>query len=695
MSTSSGYRVAFDVGGTFTDVVLEAPDGGLHTTKVLTTYPDPSVGCLTGLDTIVANTKAEWGEVVEAVHGTTLGSNVVIERKGVGIALLTTEGFRDVLHLGRQKRYEVYDLQLEKPEPLIGRDLVFTVAERTLADGTVRTPLDEQMVRDAAAKLRDIGITSLAVCLLHSYANPAHEHRVAEIFAEVAPDIVLSLSSDISPKFREYERTSTTVANAYLMNSVRAYLNTLREELSDRGFTGELFIMQSSGGLGTAEAMTRYPVRMIESGPAAGVLMASRFGRLSGAESVVAFDMGGTTAKLAAVVDGEPDMISQFELHKIGNASGSGIPMNVHSLDIAEIGSGGGSIASVDRGTIKVGPHSAGSQPGPACYDRGGTEPTVTDANLILGYLNPDNFAGGAFELNIPAAERAIQTKVADPLGMCLAEAAWGIHRMVNLSMELTTRVVSIERGHDPRSLALVATGGAGPLHACRLARELGMPTVIVPVEAGVASALGMLAADIKFDVDRTKLSNLNTADMSNIDSMLGEMSERVEQFMLTATGRSAARVQREVEMRYSGQGFELSIELPDGSLTGEGQLLELRKRFEAEYEQRYGFANHDAVLEATTWKVTGFGDRRALIIPKRDRKELAQTATETRKAYFPELGGYVDTAVVRRDALSPGVHLQGPAIVEDAGSTAVVPPHCTAELDSSGNLVVTLHDID
>jgi N-methylhydantoinase A/oxoprolinase/acetone carboxylase beta subunit len=695
MTTSTGYRIAFDVGGTFTDVVLESPDGQLITDKVLTTYPDPSEGCLRGLDTITSRAGTDFSQIVEAVHGTTLGSNVVIERKGVGIGLLTTEGFRDVLHLGRQKRYQIYDLQLEKPDPLVDRDAVYTVSERVLANGSVHRPLSDADVRAVAAEIDGAGITSLAVCLLHSYANPAHERRIAEVFAEVAPHVVLSLSSDVSPKFREFERTSTTVANAYLMNSVRAYLTKLRTELANRGFAGELFIMQSSGGLGTAEAMTRFPVRMIESGPAAGALMASKFGELADSAQVVAFDMGGTTAKLALVVDGKPAMVSQFELHKIGHASGSGIPMNVHSLDLAEIGSGGGSIARSELGTIKVGPDSAGSQPGPASYGLGGTEPTVTDANLVLGYLNPGNFAGGSFSLNVEAARTAIRERVAEPLGMSVEEAAWGVHRMVNLSMELTTRVVSIERGHDPRGLALVATGGSGPVHACRLAQELGLPKVVVPAEAGVASALGMLAAEIKYDIDRTRLSDFSAEQLPAVDAVLAEMSAEVETFMQSATGRPPARIVREVEMRYAGQGFELSVELPDGPLTEPGAVEDLRKRFEAEYEQRYGFANPEAALEATTWKLTSYGERRPLEIPRRPEGDTSATPAAQRPAYFPELGGYTDTNVYRRDTLSAGSTFTGPAIVEDSGSTAVVPPDCTAHIDPYGNLVVTLNGND
>jgi N-methylhydantoinase A len=451
--------------------------------------------------------------------------------------------------------------------------------------------------------------------------------------------------------------------------------------------------MQSSGGLATAKAMTTYPVRMIESGPAAGALMAARYGELTDHSRVVAFDMGGTTAKLALVVDGAPEMVNQFELHKVGHAAGSGIPMNVTSLDLTEIGSGGGSIARPNLGTIQVGPDSAGSQPGPACYGLGGEEPTVTDANLVLGYLNPNRFAGGQMTLDTEAAERAIRTRVAEPLGMGLEDAAWGIHRMVNLTMELATRVVSIERGHDPRGLALVATGGSGPVHCCRLAQALGLPTVIIPAAAGVASALGMLSADVKFDLDRTHLSDLTADDLPGIDAMLEEMVAEGTEFMQNATGRPPARIEREVELRYAGQGYELSTAIPDRRLSEDGALGSLRESFEEEYSRRYGFANEAGELEATTWKVTFYGSRRPLELPSFEAgsEDGASAARETRRAYFPETEGYVEVPVYVREELRAGATFDGPAIVEESGSTTVLPPATSATVDSYGNLVVTI----
>src|SRR6266446_1662226 len=480
----SSIRIGFDVGGTFTDFALKAPTGELITGKRLTTYPDPSDACLAGLDELIASAGAAWADVDQLVHGTTLGSNVVIEGKARGVGLLTTRGFRDVLLIGREKRYQVYDLQIEKPRPLIARRLIGEVTERVLADGSIRTPLDEADARRAIRELAARGVTTLAICLLHAYLNPAHEKRLAALAAEEAPHVTVTLSHEVSPTFREYERTSTTVVNAYVMTAVREYLRGLGAALAGRGYRGRLFVMQSSGGVATADAMERYPVRMIESGPAAGALMAATYGELTGHRDLIAFDMGGTTAKLALVEGGRPSTTTAFELHRVNNAPGSGLPMNIQAIDLVEIGAGGGSIAHARLGVIAVGPASASSTPGPVCYGRGGIEPTVTDADVVLGYINPDYFAGGSIRLQPGAAARAIEAKIARPLDLSLEHAAWGIHTIVNTNMELATRVVSIERGRDPRDLTLVAFGGSGPVHGCRLAQALGIPRIVLPASA-------------------------------------------------------------------------------------------------------------------------------------------------------------------------------------------------------------------
>jgi N-methylhydantoinase A len=667
-------QVAFDVGGTFTDVVLQDADGRLHTGKRLTTYPDPSDACLAALDEVMAGAGVAWADLGRAVHGTTLGSNVVVERKATGAALATTTGFRDVLAIGRQKRYQLYDLQIEKPPPLIDRTWIWEVDERLRADGAVHRPLDEARARRAIGEMRERGVRSLAVCFLHSYANPAHERRFGELVAELAPEIETSLSCEVSPQFREYERTSTTVVNAYLVGAVREYLRAMTRALADRGYGGRLFIMQSGGGAATAETMARLPVRMIESGPAAGALVAARYGRLSGETELIAFDMGGTTAKLALVVGGRPQTVDTFELHRVRLAPGSGIPMNVRSLDLVEIGAGGGSIARAELGTIQVGPDSAGSSPGPACYGRGGGEPTVTDANLVLGYLGAGGFAGGSMRLDVDAARGAIERRVARPLGLSVEEAAWGIHAMVNLGMELATRVVSIERGHDPRGLAFVATGGCGPAHAARLAGALGIRRLILPASAGVASAIGLLGAEVALDLSRSHLAMFEGDGPPEAEAIFEDMRREAGRLL----HRPAAAYVREVDLRYAGQGYELTVPF-------EGA----RAAFEELYARRYGMASPGEALEATTWRLTAVLETPRVDLPRVTGPALPARPLE-RSAYFPECGGYTATAVHDRDQLAPGRELEGPAIVEERESTTVLPPGVRAVVDEYGSLHVS-----
>ena len=683
------YRIGFDVGGTFTDFVLQGPAGDLLTAKRLTTYPDPSEACLAGLDALVARAGIGWPDVAQVVHGTTLGSNIVIERKARGVGLLTTRGFRDVLVIGRQKRYQVYDLQIEKPAPLVPRRFVEEVTERVLADGSVRTPLDEDDCRRALRALRARGVRTLAVCLLHAYLNPAHEQRVAALAAEEAPEMTVTLSHEVSPTFREYERTSTTVVNAYVMTAVRTYLEGLAAALRARGYRGRLFVMQSSGGIATAEAMARFPVRMIESGPAAGALMAAVYGELAGVPDLIAFDMGGTTAKLALIEQGRPATTTGFELHRVNNAPGSGLPMNIQAIDLVEIGAGGGSIARARLGVIAVGPESASSVPGPACYGRGGVEPTVTDANLVLGYLNPDEFAGGALRLDPAAAVRAIEHRVAEPLGLAVAEAAWGIHQIVTTNMELATRVVSIERGRDPRDLTLVAFGGAGPAHGCRLAQALGIPRVILPAAAGVTAAIGLLAAELRFDVARTCVVRLDAADPTRLTAMYEDMAAQAEAVVRDAAIRGPVRVLREADARYVGQGYELTVPVPSGPLDG-GALRDLRRRFDEIYAARYGYASPTEPVEVVTWKLSAVGAAPRVALAKA-APGPGDALKGRRRAWFPETGGWTDTPVYDRYRLAPGRTLAGPAIVEERESTTVLPPGVEATVDAWGNLIATV----
>ncbi len=686
------FRVGFDVGGTFTDFALQADDGRLLTGKRLTTPDDPARASVEGLRELVAHAGLGWADLAQAVHGTTLGSNVVIERKGQGIALLTTRGFRDVLIIGREKRYQLYDLFVEKPAPLVPRSRIREVAERIAFDGEVLVPLDEAGLRETVRDLARSGVTSLAICFLHSYVNPAHERRAAEIVRQEAPHVLVSLSSDVSPVIREYERTSTTVVNSYVMTAVRDYLERLEESLRRLGYGGRLFVMQSGGGIATAETMARFPVRMIESGPAAGALMAGAYGTLTGHADLVAFDMGGTTAKLSLIAGGIPQTIREFELHRIRLQPGSGIPMNIQAIDLVEIGAGGGSIARAEMGVIHVGPESAGAAPGPICYGLGGTEPTVTDANLVLGYLNPDYFLGGRMRLDLERARQGIEARVGRPLGLAVPEAAWGIHQIVTTNMELATRVVSIERGYDPRRLALVAFGGSGPVHGCRLAQALGIPRAILPAAAGVTSAIGLLAAEVKFDLSRSYVVRLDALDAAHLARILDEMAEQGAAVVRNAGATGAISLGRTADMRYVGQGYELTVPLPAGPVDG-GTPDALRAVFDRVYAQRYGYADPQAAVELVTVGVTATGPGPEVRLPEHrpGTRDVAQARKPDRAVYFPETRGYGPCSVYDRRRLPVGARIEGPAVVEEPESTTVLPPGTTAEVDPWANLIVSV----
>ncbi len=685
------FRVGFDVGGTFTDFALQTDDGRLLTGKRLTTPHDPARACVEGLRELVAHAGLGWADLAQAVHGTTLGSNVVIERKGKNVALLTTRGFRDVLIIGREKRYQLYDLFIEKPPPLVPRSRIREVTERIAFDGEILTPLDEAGLRATVRQLAKDGVTSLAVCFLHAYVNPAHERQAAEIVRQEAPHIAVSLSSEVSPVIREYERTSTTVVNAYVMTTVRDYLERLERALADLGYRGRLFVMQSGGGIATAETMARFPVRMIESGPAAGALMAAAYGKVTGHPDLVAFDMGGTTAKLSLVAGGRPQTIREFELHRVRLQPGSGIPMNIQAIDLVEIGAGGGSIARVGMGVITVGPDSAGADPGPLCYGLGGREPTVTDADLVLGYLNPEYFLGGRMRLDLEAARRGIEAEIARPLGLSLAEAAWGIHQLVNTNMELATRVVSIERGYDPRQLALAAFGGSGPVHGCRLAQALRIPRVILPAAAGVTSAIGLLAAEVKFDLSRSYVTRLGALDPGHFRRIVEEMTAAGSEVVREAGVTGPLTVARTADLRYVGQGYELTVPLPDGPI-GDDTAERLRAAFHSVYAQRYGYADPKAEVELVTVGVSVIGVGPDVRLPEHrsPARDLDEARKPDRSVYFPEFRAYRPCPIYDRARLPVGARLAGPAVVEEPDSTTVLPPGAVAEVDPRANLLVS-----
>ena len=685
-------RVAFDIGGTFTDFVLEDVRAGhLKFHKVPTTPSDPAAAVLAGLDTLCKDANVAPGQIGGILHATTVATNAILERKGPKVALITTAGFRDVLIIGRQKRYDTYDMYLAKPVPLLRRRDIYEVAERTLADGSVEAPLDLDDLERVLDRLEGQNYASVAVCLLHAYARGEHERLIGERLARRNPQRAISLSSQVSPKFREYERASTVVANAYVKPIVNGYVRRLTGALAQKGIGCDLFIMQSNGGLVPPELACEMPIRIVESGPAAGVLLCGVIGAEEGFERVLTFDMGGTTAKLGAIDGGEPAISPTFEVDQVRYRKGSGLPINVPALELLEIGAGGGSIARGEMGLIKVGPESAGADPGPACYGRGGTEATVTDANLVLGYINPDNFNGGAMRLDAKAAVEAIGRELAAPLGLEAGEVAWGIHTMANANMERAMRIVSVERGRDPRRYGLVAFGGAGPLHAGRLARALGIPKIIVPWGAGVGSAIGLLEANTKLDQSLTRLLTLRPGAEAAITEIYRLLDERMDADLKRLPSPLPPVMARFAFLRYLGQGHEIRVDLPAFAV-GANYIAELVARFEAAYLAKYGYRQAGAAVEAVDWYLMATipngapGANRA----RGWRGEVSGGARRgVRRAYFPELGGYVDTPIFERGALGPAEALSGPAIIEEAEATTVLLPKAVAVVSQRGALVI------
>ncbi len=611
-ASGGSLRIGIDAGGTFTDFVLrDDASGGSWFAKTLSTPGDPARAALEGLDRLASVRPFRLAEIGEIRIATTVATNAILERKGGRTALVTTRGFRDVLIMGRSKRFDTYDLWLDKPRPLVPRRAIFEVDERIGPDGEVLRPLDPRSVAAAAERVAAAGAESVAVCLLHAYANPAHERAAGELLAEHLGGpprnraVSISLSTDVSPRRREYERTSTVVANAYVKPIVGRFLAELEAAFASLGFTGELRVMQSNGGLTTSALARAYPVNIIESGPAAGVLACRATGMRESVEHLITFDMGGTTAKVGVIDGGEPAVTSTFEVDGVNLRKWSGLPIDVPSVELVEIGAGGGSIASAELGVVAVGPESAGAEPGPVCYGRGGRRATLTDANLVLGYLDPASFADGRIRLDRGAAERATGERIGEPLGLGVAAAAWGVHRIANANMERALRSMSIERGRDPRDYALVAFGGAGPLHACELARALGIPRVIVPRGAGVASAIGLLEAERTLTVSRTRTIRLDAPGTpGDLAGLFAGLETRVRG-LVGAAGRPVGAWQRHAHVRYAGQGFELRIPLPPGPIDDEFPKR-VREAFDAAYEAQYGYARRDQPAEGTDWFLTG-----------------------------------------------------------------------------------------
>jgi N-methylhydantoinase A/oxoprolinase/acetone carboxylase beta subunit len=693
---NSHYRFGFDIGGTFTDFVLiDSHSGEIFTYKTLTTPHEPSKAVIEGWEALLERVGAQGSEVDTAIHGTTLITNALIERKGAKTALITTKGFRDVLEMAKEMRYDIYDLLLVLPEPLVARPLRLEVNERLNAKGEVLTPLDETELEAIAAKLKDAGVAAVAVCYLHSFTNPLHEEQTGAWFKKHSPEFSISLSSEVAPEIREYERMSTTVCNAYVQPLTENYLEQLQRDLTQRGFKHQVYLMLSSGGITTLERAARFPVRLVESGPAAGALVAVFYGELVGETDLVSFDMGGTTAKMCLIKNGKPAVTDTFEIARVHRFKrGSGLPVRVPTIELIEIGAGGGSIARIDElGLLKIGPESASADPGPACYGLGGKKPTVTDADAVLGYLNPDFFLGGRMSLNLAAAEEAIRKEVAEPMNLSVTEAAYGIYRVVNENMISATRVHVAERGADSRRLKLIAFGGAGPIHAHEIARSLKMKGYVLPASAGVASALGFLTAPASFEFARTYITKLSNDTLRDLDSVYAELEAEGRKTLAEAgVAEQDMHFTRQADLRHIGQGHEIVVTLPYQKLEGVDLDRDLRPRFYEAYEAIYGHAHHHLGLELTTCRLTASGPRPQIKLQQILTKDSPSTEAIKgyRKAYFAELGGYVETPLYQRSKLSAGMSFEGPAIVEEIDSTAVIGPNTLVTMDTYANLVVS-----
>jgi N-methylhydantoinase A len=683
MTGSKRYRLGLDIGGTFTDFALQDTETGtLRVHKHLSTPSDPSIGAVEGALELLEMAGTSLAEVEQIIHGTTIGANIIVERKGGRTALLVTDGFGDILVIQRQLRHSPYDLMFDKHEPLVPRDLVFEAPERIRYDGSVERPLDEASLHGIAEQLERLEVESLAISFLHSYADGSHETRAAEILRGLLPDLSISLSHEVAPVIREYERTSTTVANAYIRPAFESYLARMRSQLDEGGFTGSLYLMQANGGVTSAEVTAQLPVRALESGPAAGVTMAAAYGEAVGLEDVLAFDMGGTTAKACVVEGGEPRMLNLFEVDQTLMRPGTGLPMMIPSVDLIEIGAGGGSLAKARLGIVQVGPESAGAEPGPVSYGLGGTDAAVTDANVVLGYLNPEFFNGGQMGLDVEGAAEAIRRDVGEELGLEVAEAAWGIHEAVTTNMEHAMRAVTIERGHDPRELTLVGFGGSGPVHAARLARNLGMPALLLPAFAGVTSAVGLLQADPRFDLVQTWISAIDDRSLSELGARFDEL-EAEAQALLDATGLDGERILgRSVDMRYRGQGHVVEVELDADSEV-------LRSRFEERYSALYGYSDEEAEPELTAVRLSARASAPTLTLPRSEPGGSEVEPQGRRQVYFPEVGGYCDCPTYRRDQIPVGGRIVGPAVVEERESTSVLLPGDIGVVDEYRNLMV------
>ncbi|MEO1248283.1 MAG: hydantoinase/oxoprolinase family protein [Pseudomonadota bacterium] len=690
MTEDPTYRLAVDIGGTFTDVVLESGKTRFST-KVLTTPAEPEKGVLTGVEQVLGQAQAMPQHVDVFLHGTTLATNALIERKGATVGFLTTAGFRDILEMGYEKRFDHYDLMIDAVPPIVPRERRYTVCERMASDGSALAPLDEAALEAIARQMMADGVTAVAIGFLHAYAHPAHELRAAEILRTHLPDrITICQSHQVCPEIREYERFSTTAANAYVRPLMSGYLHRLKAGLAERGLSAPMFLMMSGGGLTTIDTAARFPIRLVESGPAGGAVLAASIAAECGLGEVLSFDMGGTTAKICLISDGVPERARRFEIARTyRNLKGSGWPVRIPVIEMVEIGAGGGSIARIDKlGRIAVGPDSAGSAPGPVSYGRGGTEPTVTDADLTLGKIDPESFAGGAITLDERAAEGALARAIGRPLGIDGAWPAAGVVEIVEEAMAAAARVHAIERGKAIGQCTMIAFGGAAPLHVCRLADKLGIDRIVVPKGAGVGSAIGFLRAPIAFEVTKSSLMPLEPLDISAANELLDSMTATADAVVRPALGKTEPRRTIIADMRYAGQGHEIRVPLPDRPLTeADGQRL--RDDFERLYLEIYGLTMPQMSVEIVTWSVTvGADAQRPETVGEAAGQDPIPPKT-TRAVFDADAGEIVETPVYWRPDLQPGMRFSGPAIVTERETSTIIGSGFEGQVNALGYLIL------
>jgi len=693
------FRLGCDIGGTFTDfVLLDDETGEIKTGKCLTTPRDPSDAVEEGIRALEKTTPDFVGKLDELIHGTTLVINSIIERKGARTGLITTKGFRDILEIGREIRYAPYDIFAEFPKPLVPRRYRVEVDERIRSDGTILKPLDHEDARRAVKSLIDMGVESIAVCLINSFENPVHEKMIEEIIKEEAPWVSTSISYRVLPQIKEYQRTSTTVTNAYVKPLTGRYLSKLSDRLASIGFRGKLFIMLSSGGITSVETAAEFPVRIIESGPTAAVIAGQYYGKHFNIPEMFCFDMGGTTAKSCLIQKGVAGVVPTFEVGRVQRfMKGSGLTIQVPVVDLMEIGAGGGSIAKVSKlGTLQVGPESSGADPGPICYGRGGTEPCVTDADLLLGYLDENYFLGGEMRLDKESARRGVEEKIAKPLGVSFVQAIWGIHDLINETMAAAAKTHIAEKGGNPKIVTIAAFGGAGPVHAYGLAKKLEAPRLIVPPNAGVGSAMGFFTAPRAFDLVRSHKVALNSVDFADIENIFLDMEKEAVQILKKESGEETIRFDRSLDMRFVGQGSEVNIPAPPGDFRGHNRE-QIRRLFDDVYEKLYGRTYPDSEVEFINFKIRASLPERLLQLPRLEKKKdqtIDAAIKGTRPAYSNIAKDFIPYTVYDRYKLFPGAGFNGPAIIEERESTLIVGEDAYVRMDDYGFLWIDLKEV-